>query len=97
MIAAGDHVGLKDLMYAAAAVACGQDMDVPESKLYVTTLLSPSDPVTVVPSDQAARMSTPGAVISGCRFRNQERKLGISTVAKIGLGGCLGSPRPICP
>ena len=30
LMAAGDHVGWKDLTYAAAAEACGQAIDVPE-------------------------------------------------------------------
>jgi hypothetical protein len=34
--------------------------------LYLTTLVSPGLPVTVVASDHAAKMSTPGAVRSGC-------------------------------
>ncbi len=50
----------------AAAVACGQDMDVPEIILYGTTLVSPSIPVTVEASDHAAIISAPGAVKSGC-------------------------------
>ena len=68
LIAAGDHVGWNDLTYAAAPVAWGQDMDVPDIMLYGTTLLSPTNPVTVVASDQDATMSTPGAVKSGCKI-----------------------------
>lgn len=40
-------------------------MDVPEMMLYGTTRLSPISPVTVVASDHAAKMSTPGALRSG--------------------------------
>lgn len=40
-------------------------MDVPEMMLNGTTLLSSGNPVTLVASDHAARMSTPGAVRSG--------------------------------
>lgn len=43
-------------------------MDVPDIMLYGTTLLSPTNPVTVVASDQDATMSTPGAVKSGCKI-----------------------------
>ena len=66
LIAAGDHVGWNDFMYAAAAVAWGQHMDVPEIILYGTILLSPSVLDTVSAFDQAAKMPTPGAVKSGC-------------------------------
>ena len=44
----------------------GQDIDVLEIILYGTILVSPSTHVTVVASDQAAKISTPGAVKSGC-------------------------------
>lgn len=40
-------------------------MEVPDIMLYGTTRVSPSSPVTVVPCDHAAKMSTPGAVKSG--------------------------------
>lgn len=43
-------------------------MDVPESMLYGTTLVSQSFPVTVEASDHAARMFTPGALKSGCKL-----------------------------
>ena len=66
LMAAGDHVGLNDLTYTAAAVACGQDMDVPEMILYGTILLSLDNLDGLIASDQAAKMSTPGAVRSGC-------------------------------
>lgn len=70
LTAAADQVGWNDLTYAAAPEACGHDMDVPEIMLYGTTLVSPSSPVTVVAIDHAARMSTPGAVKSGCTTIN---------------------------
>ena len=54
MIAAGDHEGSNDLTYAAAAAACGQAIDVPESILNVTTLSSPSIPETGAIGDHAA-------------------------------------------
>lgn len=55
-IAAGDHVGWNDLMYAAVAVACGQAIDVPEIMLYSATLLSPLIPETGAIGDHAARI-----------------------------------------
>lgn len=61
MIIAGDQSGWKDLTYAAAPVACGHTMDVPESMLYATLL-----PDTGDSGDHAARMSIPGADRSGC-------------------------------
>ena len=66
-MAAGDHVGWNDLTYAAAAEACGQDIDVPEIILYATDLLSPSKPVTEAIGDHAAKMLAPGAAKSGYR------------------------------
>ena len=36
LIAAGDHVGWNDLIYTAAAVACGQDIDVPDTVKFQT-------------------------------------------------------------
>ena len=68
MIAAGDQVGWKDLMYAAAPEPWGQDIDVPEIILYDNALLSK---LTLEIGkigeigDHAARMSTPGAAKSG--------------------------------
>ena len=40
-------------------------MDVPDTMLYATTLVSSGYPEAVLASDHAARMSTPGAVRSG--------------------------------
>lgn len=40
-------------------------MDVPESMLYETTRVSPVTLVIEATGDQAARISTPGALISG--------------------------------
>lgn len=50
-----------------AAAACGQDMEVPESTLYFTILLSlvPSLLIEFNPVN-AAKMLNPGAVMSGC-------------------------------
>lgn len=66
LIAAGDQEGKKDLTYAATAVACGQDIEVPDLMLYNTLLLSPFIPESGAAGDHAARIPTPGAVISGC-------------------------------
>ena len=41
-------------------------MDVPEMILYGTTLVSPGTPVKLEAPVHAARMSTPGAAMSGC-------------------------------
>ena len=65
LIAAGDHAGWNDLTYAAAAEACGQDIDVPEIILYVDSLLSNEVPETEATGDHAAKMFEPGAVKSG--------------------------------
>lgn len=68
LIAAGDQEGKKDLIYAATAVACGQDIEVPDLMLYKTLLLSPFIPERGAAGDHAARIPTPGAVISGCNI-----------------------------
>ena len=67
LIAAGDQEGKKDLIYAATAVACGQDIEVPDLMLYNTLLLSPFIPERGAAGDHAARIPTPG-VISGCNI-----------------------------
>lgn len=69
-MAAGDHDGWKDLMYAAAAVACGQDIDVPDFILYSTLLLSLLTPESGDTGENAARIPTPGALKSGCNIIN---------------------------
>ncbi|CAA6666756.1 unnamed protein product [Spirodela intermedia] len=51
-IAAGDQVGCKDLRSATIPDTCGAAIDVPSLKPYE--------------SPAAARMLTPGAVMSGC-------------------------------
>lgn len=66
LIAAGDHVGWNVLTYTAAAVACGQDIDVPEIILYIVFLESITPVETGAMGGHAARISTPGAVKSGC-------------------------------
>jgi len=53
------------LTYAAAAVACGQAIEVPEITLYCTFLLSPLTSEIGSIGDHAAITSTPGAAMSG--------------------------------
>lgn len=43
-------------------------MDVPEMMLNGTILLSPGSPVTDASSEYAAKMSSPGAAISGFKM-----------------------------
>lgn len=71
MIIAGDQLGWKDFTYAAAPVACGHAMDVPESMLYTTLLLSFRSPDTDDSGVHAARMSIPGADRSGCNVHSR--------------------------
>jgi hypothetical protein len=66
MIIAGDQSRWKDFTYAAAPLACGHAMDVPDMMLYRTLRLSCRSPVGDVFIDQEAMMSTPGADKSGC-------------------------------
>ncbi|KAL5991676.1 hypothetical protein ACLOJK_012585 [Asimina triloba] len=67
LMAAGDQSGWKDFTYAAAPVAWGHAMDVPDKMLYVEDLLSSGTPESEVTGGKAAKMSTPGALISGYR------------------------------
>lgn len=71
MMAAGDQLGWNDLTYAAAPLVCGQAMEVPEMMLYSTDRVSLGEPDTLPIVDQAAKMSMPGALISGYRQSNQ--------------------------
>jgi hypothetical protein len=71
MIIAGDQSGWKDLTYAAAPVACGHAMDVPEMMLYAANLSALGSPISGDSGVHAARMSIPGADRSGCRFQGQ--------------------------
>lgn len=48
-------------------------MEVPDLKLYLTRLLSSDTSVGDRTSGYAAKMSTPGAVISGCNMYAQEK------------------------
>ena len=64
LIADGDHDGCTALIRAAIPVTCGQAMDVPER------MLECSFPIA---GDQAARIFSPGAVISGYKERTITR------------------------
>ena len=58
------HLGCTDLMNAEAPVTCGQAIDVPEFMAYWSGFL----PIKALPSMfgiTAAKMATPGAIISG--------------------------------
>ena len=43
-------------------------MDVPDNMVYLTDLLSSASSVTGATGEYAAKISTPGAVISGCNI-----------------------------
>jgi len=74
MIIAGDQSRWKDLTYAAAPLACGHAMDVPELILYGTLLLSSGSSEGGASIDHAAMMSIPGADRSGCNFTPHARQ-----------------------
>lgn len=63
-MAAGDQSGWIVLMYAATPAAWGQDMEVPDCILYLTRLMSPGV-VEIGEDKNAAKISIPGALISG--------------------------------
>nr|CAB3456144.1 unnamed protein product [Digitaria exilis] len=77
--AACDHDGCTDLTYAAAPVTCGHDMDVPEMMLYLTLRSSTSSPDSDAMGDHAARMSTPGALMSGLSTPAYEKAVVLSS------------------
>ncbi|KAM2946316.1 hypothetical protein COP2_029130 [Malus domestica] len=65
-MAAGDKCGWNVQTYAAAPAAWGQDMEVPDSMLYFTRLLSSGvSERTGATGENAAKISTPGGLISG--------------------------------
>jgi hypothetical protein len=72
LMVAGDKFGWADLTYAAAPLVWGQDIDVPEIMLNLTLLVSSMPTEGGATGDQAARMSTPGAVRSGCISSKQD-------------------------
>lgn len=73
-IAAELQSGCAALTSAAAAEACGHDMDVPDMMLYCTTRWSPSSFVGDDAPLHAARMFSPGAVMSGCVEGKRQKK-----------------------
>ena len=66
LMAAADQLGWNVLTYAATPEAWGQAMEVPLNILYLTRLLSSSEDVGETIGEYAAKISVPGAVISGC-------------------------------
>lgn len=66
-IAAGLQSGWRALRRPTMPATWGHDMDVPELTLKRTRLLSLGKPVGLTASEYAARILTPGAVISGCK------------------------------
>lgn len=64
-MAEGDQSGWNDLTYAATPAACGQDIEVPDKILYLARLLSSGSVDTGAIGEYAAKISTPGALISG--------------------------------
>lgn len=66
LMAAGLQSGCAPFNKAATPATCGHAIDVPESTLKGTCLLSEVRSVIGAASENAARMFTPGAVISGC-------------------------------
>mgnify|MGYP004717501853 FL=1 len=61
------HEGYWDLTVAAIPEAWGQAIDVPESMLKGGDVSASSVASSVTFEGHAARMSTPGAAISGCK------------------------------
>ena len=73
LMAAGLQSGCACRSSAAMPLTCGHDMDVPEMMLYFTHLVSLSSAEGEVSPVHAARMSTPGAVMSGLRISGARR------------------------
>ena len=67
-MAEGDQSGWKVLTYAAAPATWGQDIEVPDIILYFTRLVSLRLPEGERIGENAANISTPGALISGCNI-----------------------------
>lgn len=66
LIAPGLQSGWRALRRPAMPATCGHDMEVPDSELKRTRRLSKARPVGPAKPVNAARMLTPGAVMSGC-------------------------------
>ena len=65
-MAEGDQSGWNVLTYAATPATWGQDIEVPDIILYLTLLLSKTFSETKATGEYAAKISSPGALISGC-------------------------------
>lgn len=76
-IAAGDHVGWKDLRYAAAPDTCGHAIGVPDRILKSNFLVSSAFSEIGQFEGQLAKMSTPGAGISGYNIKEKKSELQI--------------------
>ena len=74
LIEAGDQFGWNDFTYAAAPLTCGHDMEVPDMNVKSEYWVSPFNPVRDLRRVYDAKMSIPGAEISGCIFRYREGK-----------------------
>jgi hypothetical protein len=72
LIAAGLQSGWTALRSPAMPATCGHDMEVPDSALKRTRRSSKASPVGPASPVNAARILTPGAVISGCRQENTQ-------------------------
>lgn len=64
LIAEGGHWGWNDLTYAATPAVWGQAIEVPDNMSNFTRLVS--EFVGGATGEYAAKIPTPGAVISGC-------------------------------
>lgn len=65
-IAEGDQSVWNDFTYAATPATWGQAMEVPDTILYLTLLVSIMVNEGELSGENAAKISIPGAVISGC-------------------------------
>lgn len=74
-MAAPVQPGCMALRRADAPPICGQDMEVPDRRLYFTTRVSSSNFVGEDASLHAANILSPGAVISGCWAKRVFSKL----------------------
>lgn len=73
LTAEGVQVGYVDLTVAAIPETCGHDIEVPEITLNGEGFL-PAGVSSLSLAIHAARMFTPGAVISGCATKNYTRE-----------------------
>lgn len=66
LMAAGDQFGWADLIRAATPATWGHAIEVPDWKFQLTERLSKDDEEGGVSGGHAAKMFTPGALMSGC-------------------------------